>query len=223
MDSILKTVSVIIIVISTFSCAPKSSEDSDNVGASTQAGLAIVGTWVADTYVGYYENTMNERQTVSLDSSSLRINDWQMETNLDPQGNGILKTKIHCKPSGRIQGRAVTGIPAPRSLSLFPDALKLRLCDNGQPVDHHQNHVLTAIDDKNIPKHIGTDGRANSILDTCRTLRGLRFIQQTTHQLWRAGSVGCIGFSDSKATQLALLLLPVGQINTVRINLKRIK
>ncbi|MBM3380815.1 MAG: hypothetical protein FJY29_00010 [Betaproteobacteria bacterium] len=204
-------------------CAPGSNADQVSLTASASSGLPIIGSWSPESYVGYSYTAMNERENAILEVERLRSEDWQIESNIDSSGNGYLKTKISCKPNSEALEKKVAGIPSPRSLGLFPDAGKLRICDSGKPIEHHQNHTVLAISRTAVPRNLGVDGKPQSLLESCSRLRGHRFIRHHTAFNARLGSTGCIGFADSAATRLSMLLVPMGEIHAVRIDFKRIR
>jgi hypothetical protein len=211
------------LALNCFACAPRKSTDAESSAASVASGLPIVGTWVPDSYVGYFYTPSNERKKVMLEREQLRPEDWQIESDIDSTGNGYIKTKVDCKPNIDGSAKEMSGIPAPRSLGLFPDSLKLRTCDNGKKVEFHQSHTVLSVARNSVPRNMGVDGKAQSLLESCSQLRGYRFIKNHTAFNSMIGSTGCIGFADSSASRLSLLLVPMGEIHAVRIDFKRVR
>jgi hypothetical protein len=207
-----------------WSCAPK--RDSLNTIQSSPQGspLPIVGTWTAASYKGFTYSASNERKDIELSDSELRPADWQIESKIDPNGNGFLKTILDCKADTSASRVKQSGIPAPRGIILFPNALGFRECDNGRTVEEHQQIVLTSIRENSLPRNLGLDGRGSSITTECKKLRGLRYIQHLSpFHSRRVGFSGCIGFADADAKKLSLFIIPVGEVRAIHVSLARVK
>jgi hypothetical protein len=204
-------------------CAPIKKTGTDSSVSSTNRNLPVVGSWIAESYDGYFAERNGEIKSVHLVTEHLRVNDWQLESQLDSNGNGYLKTKIDCKLAAGRRVETSSGIPVPRSFKVFPDALQLRTCDNGQPVEHHQTHTVIAAQKKSVPRNLGIHGVERSLSDLCSELRGSRFIRQETGFLRNSGSTGCVGFADAAAQKLSMIVVPDGEIYALRIAFRRIK
>ena len=221
MRKILVRMTIAILVFSA-ACAHKRQPEVENSTQSLSSGLPIVGTWVADSYQGYFFDAMNTRRKVSLSKDQMRTDDWLIETKLDAFGNGVVKTLFECAPTANQNPKEANGIPSPRSFNMFPNALHFKQCDNGQKVNFHQSHMITAVEERVVPRNLGLDGNVNSLLNECSSLRGLRFITQKLDMQFRSGSTGCIGFADASANQLTMLLVPMGEIHAVRLDFRRV-
>ncbi|NBX18764.1 MAG: hypothetical protein EBR09_15530 [Proteobacteria bacterium] len=204
-------------------CAPVKNNSTDSVTSSAEHGIPIVGSWIAESYNGYSYEIGGERKPVFAGVDQLRVSDWQLETRIDSKGTGYLKTKIDCEKPVRSGTGFSSGIPVPRSFTVFPDALQLRTCDKGQPVRHHQTHTLQALQQRSIPRNLGIHGVEKPVSELCSELRGSRYVRQETSFLRNAGSTGCIGFTDAGAQKMAMIVVPDGELYALRINFKRIK
>lgn len=205
------------------SSAPKKVNSAESDVLSASKGLPIIGTWSPVSYDGYYYTQDRSRQRVSLSAERLRPDDWTLESKIDSNGNGYIKTKIDCRAEKKTALNKPPGIPSPRSLGLFPNSLHLRSCDIGKSVKEDRDYIIISIAPGNIPRSARLQQNDKSLLESCSLLRGLRFIQHTSSHGRYLGFKGCIGFTDSKANQIALMLIPLHEIHPVRIDFKRIK
>ncbi|MEN9808509.1 MAG: hypothetical protein RLZZ488_76 [Pseudomonadota bacterium] len=212
----------VLLGLNVLACAPKRTQLSDSSAESLRAGLPIVGTWVAELYQGYFYDAPSERKTVRLEGRELRPELWQMESNLDASGQGYLKTMIECKSGPAKAETAVSVIPAPRGVLLFPSALDMRNCDLGKQVETHERINIYSIRETNLPRNLGLDGKIDSLVKNCSKLRGHRYINSMAVNP-RIGASGCIGFSDAEANKLSLLLVPRAEVHAIRVDFKRIR
>jgi len=212
----------VLLGLNILACAPKRAQNSESSAESVRAGLPIVGTWVAELYQGYFYHAPSERKTVRLEGSELRPELWQLESNLDASGQGYLKTMIECKSSAAKAETAVSVIPAPRGIFLFPSGVDIRNCDLGKQVETHERLNIYSIGEAALPRNLGLDGKVDSLVKTCSKLRGHRYINQTALNP-RLGASGCIGFADAEANKLSLLLVPRGEVHAVRVDFRRVR
>lgn len=215
------------IAVPNLSCAPRKIASTDSFVASTSKGLPIIGTWVVESYDGYFYKSQNALIKVKLARDELRPTDWQLVSKIDSDGNGYLTTKIDCKPNASRPKSEHSGIRVPPGFDLFPNPLKLRSCDGGNTVVSQDTRITMGIRRSAIPANLGLDGNKNSLLKECDSLRGCRYIQtQTSYNYLKlavAGSMGCIGFSDAGATKLSLLVVPVNEVRAIKVDFSRIR
>lgn len=221
----LVAVSIIGLSAMHLSCAPIKGSSGESSTASTSKALPIVGTWIAESYNGYFYDPQKKRVNEKLDRENLRTSDWKMISKIDSDGTGYITTRIECLAKPSKASPQMSGIRVPAGFDLFPDALKLKSCDAGKEVRSEETRIVMGIRRNSLPANLGLDGKKDSLLRECDKLRGLRFIQtQTSYNYLKlavAGSMGCIGFADSLATKLTLLVVPLNEVHAIKVDFSR--
>jgi hypothetical protein len=203
-------------------CAPGNPTDLSADFQAANAILPIVGTWVAESYNGYSVNGFGDKKFVKLDSNGLRNDDWKIETQIDSNGGGTFKTIVSCGKDGGEKKSKPAGIPVPWGLNIFPNAIDFRSCDSGKGVNSSQSIVFYPTSENSIGHNLGIKNNPKPLKVQCNELRGKRYVSRKTNAV-KGGAEGCVGFTNSGASKLALILLPTGEVHALRIDFKRIR
>lgn len=203
------------------SCAPKLTDSNVQSTSQESSALAITGTWIPSSYLGYYYRLPGSRENVSIKDSKFLESGWRLVTQIQPDGRGSAKSLLDCQDQKQ-KGDTYFGALSPLTFNPFPANLRVVKCPNSGRTEFERDYRFIPIAKEQVPIHIVLEKSSKSIHESCAVLRGNRYVFiQGPQQNRNQGAYGCIGFSDATANQLALLVIPHREAYSVRYNFTR--